>query len=152
MWKLVLSADRLHKWKYSENFAPPTQSDYNFAAIVFYTALLTPLLIGLIAGIIAHYRKYQPWWPVIETVIVVSVYVIFIVAATTRLEILENLAIAGLLGASCLMGGVIVAVLINTGACVRKRNWGKFANSVMVFGGGMLYLFWLYAFIIYVDT
>lgn len=148
LWKLVLSADRLHQWKYSENFPPPTQSDHNFASFAFFTALLTPLLIGLLAGIIAHYRKCQAYWPVIETVIAASVYLMFIVGMFTLPEVM----LSGLAGAYLLMGGVIAAVLINTGACVHQRKWGKFANSVVVLIGGMLFLYWLNAFIIYVDT
>ena len=154
LWKLVLSADRLHAWKYSDNISPPTQSDYSFAALAFFTALLTPLLVGLIAAIIAYYKKYQSCWPLLETVIVASVYLLFSIAAIYPdvLSKVSGMADAGVIGSSCLMGGVIVVILINMGACVRQRNWGKFTNSVMVFIGGILYLFWLYAFVIYVDT
>ncbi len=155
LWKLVLSADRLHAWKYSENFAHPTQSDHAFAALAFYTALLTPLLIGLTAAIVAHHKKCQPCWPILETVAVVSVYLMFIIGALFQnrfMNVSELLLVTGIAGASCLMGGVIVVALLNLGACVRQRNWGKFANSALVCSGGMLYLFWLYAFVIYVDT
>jgi hypothetical protein len=54
--------------------------------------------------------------------------------------------------ASLLIGGVVVVSLLNLGACVRQRMWGKSALSTMVFCSGMLYLFWLNAFIIYIDT
>ena len=81
LWKLVLSADRLHAWKYSENAAPPTQSDHSFAGLVFMIALLTPLLIGLVAAIVAHHKKYQPCWPVLETVIVASTFLMFMTGA-----------------------------------------------------------------------
>ena len=154
LFKLVLSADRLHAWKYSENIGTPTQSDHSFAALAFFTALLTPLLIGLMAAIIAHQKKSRPCWPIPETVIVASIYLMFIIGAffTNHFMKVEHLAVIGIVGVSCLMGGVVVVVLINLGACVRQRNWGKFANSVLVFIGGMLYLSWLYAFVIYVDT
>ena len=64
----------------------------------------------------------------------------------------EHMAVIGIVGASCLVGGVVAVVPMNLEPCVRQRNWGKFANSVLVLIGAMLYLFWLYAFIIYVDT
>lgn len=154
LWKLVLSADRLHAWKYSENFDPPTQSDRSFAAFAFFAALLTPFLIGLIAAIIAHYRKYRPCWPILETGIVATIYLMFMTGTifTDFLMEIGDMAVIGFVGASCLMGGVIVLVLTNMGACVQQRNWGKFAHSALVLLGGMLYLFWLYAFVIYVDT
>ena len=154
LWKLVLSADRLHAWKYSENFARPTQSDQAFAALAFYTGLLTPLLIGLAAAIIAYRKKYKPCWPILETVAVACIFLMFITGALFQNLFMKvsDLAVIGIAGASCLMGGVIVVALLNLGACVRQRNKGKFANSASVFVGGMLYLFWLYAFIIYVDT
>jgi hypothetical protein len=157
LWGLVLSADRLHGWKYSENIAPPTQSDYTFAAVVFFASLLTPLFFGLIAAIVAYYKKYRACWPLLEIGIVASIYLMFITGAVfknlfTKIEYIEYVAVIGIVGASCLVGGVIVTVLINAGACVRQRSWGKLASSVLVFLGGMLYLFWLYAFIIYIDT
>ena len=154
LWKLVLSADRLHAWKYSENVAHPTPSDHNFAALAFFTALLTPLIIGLTAVIIAHHKKYKPCWPILETIIMAFIFLMFMIGVFFQnlFTNISDLAVIGIVGASCLMGGVIVVVLINLGACVRQRSWGKFANSALVFIGGMLYLFWLYAFVIYVDT
>ena len=112
LWKLVLSADCLHAWKYSENAAPPTQSDHSFAAFAFFTALLTPLLIGLIAAIIAHYKKCRPYWPILETVVVASVYLMFIVVmGFSKLFLMkfEHMAVIGIVGASCLVGGVVRA-------------------------------------------
>ncbi|MBM4104058.1 MAG: hypothetical protein FJ263_08410 [Planctomycetes bacterium] len=150
LWKLVLSADRLHAWKYYENIAPPTQSDYAFAALVFFASLLTPILIGIIAAIVAHHKKCEARWPVLETVIVVSIYLIIGVISQNLVS--PTMEVIGIAGASCLMGGVIVTALINLAACVRQRKWVKFVNSAMVFIGGELYLLWLYAFIIYIDT
>ena len=154
LWKFVLSADRLHAWKYSENIAPPTQSDLSYAALAFFTALLTPLLIGLVVAFIAHPKKYRPCWPILETVIVASIYLMFITGAvlSSLFMKLEHISVIGIVGASWLMGGVVVVIVMNIEACVRRRNWGKFVNSVLVFLGGMLYLFWLYSFVIYIDT
>lgn len=135
LFKLVLSADRLHAWKYSENIDPPTQTDHTFAAFAFLTALLIPLLIGLTAAIIAHHKKYRPCWPILETAIVASIYLMFMIGVIFQNLVMkvEYMAVIGIAGASCLMGGVVVTVLINLGACVRQRNWGKFTNSVLVF-------------------
>ena len=104
--------------------------------------------------IIAHHKKYKPCWPILETFIMAFIFLMFMIGVFFQNLIMNisDLAVIGIVGASCLIGGVIVVVLINLGACVRKRSWGKFANSALVFIGGMLYLFWLYAFVIYVDT
>jgi hypothetical protein len=135
LWRMVLLADRLHAWKYNEQSDPPTQSDYTFAALVFFPSLLTPLFFGLIAAFVAYYKKYRACWSLLETGAVASIYLMFIAGAVFKNLFMKNeyVAVIGIVGASCLVGGVIVTVLINAGACVRQRSWGKLANSVLVF-------------------
>jgi hypothetical protein len=159
MWgllQMVIWADRLHAWQYSPEYAPPTATDFTRAAVVFWVALLTPITAGLVAAVVAFRRKYLPRWPVVEMVIVAFPY---LAIATGELSgVLYRSHSAGnafwyaIMWASLLVGGAVVVSLLNLGACVRERMWGKSALSTVVFGSGMLYLFWLNAFVIYIDT
>jgi hypothetical protein len=64
----------------------------------------------------------------------------------------ERVVVSVIFAANLLMGGVVVMVCQNAGACIRQRKWGRLGVSAIPFLGGMIYLCWLYAFIIYVDT
>jgi hypothetical protein len=57
-----------------------------------------------------------------------------------------------MLWASVLVGGAVAAAGYNAGASVLQRTWGKLAVSMLTICAGMLYLFWLSGFIIYIDT
>jgi hypothetical protein len=159
MWgllQLVISADRLYAYLYSDGFAPPTPADYARAAVTFWGALLTPVLVGLGAAVVAFRRKYPPRWPFLEMAIVAFPYLGF--AAGSLGGFLYKSNSAGhacwyaMMGAYLVVGGAVVVSLLNLGACVRQREWGKFALSSVVLCAGMLYLLWLNAFIIYIDT
>ena len=155
LWRLVLSADRLYAWHYSENYLPPTQADYAYAAIVFWGALLTPVTVGLVMAVVTFRREGTARWPIAETCIVavpllaLSSGLVHPLADDTWLG---NLLLGVLLWANFVVGGVVVTALLNLGACLRHRGWGRLALSALVSCGGTVYLLWLYAFIIYIDT
>jgi len=159
MWglhQLVIWADRLHAWQYSDKFARPTAADFSRAAVVFWASLLIPLLAGCVAAILAFRRRVPSVWPLLEASIVAMPYVAgILVAAGVGFPgpgRLADLLAFVLLWASVLVGGSVAATGHNLGACVRQRTWGRFALSVGVVFVGMLYLFWFSAFVIYVDT
>lgn len=143
LWRLVLSADRLHGWHYSENIPPPTDADKAFAALVFWAGALTPALIGLAAGVWAFRRELAPRWPVLEMAVAALPFAVLASGLMSERAIMI---------ASLLAGGTVVSALMNLGACARHGDWRKGAASAAAVLGGMLYLLWLYAFIIYVDT
>ena len=159
MWgllQLVISADRLYGWQYSESIPRPTAADYTRAAVTFWGALLTPLLVGLVAAVVAFRRKYTPHWSVPETVIVAFPY-LAVALGTLGAFLYKSTS----LGSACtyvmtwaclLVGGAVVVSLFNLGTCVRLRMWKKFTLSAFAFCAGTFYLLWLYAFIIYIDT
>jgi hypothetical protein len=160
MWGLlqtVIWADRLHAWQYSSEYAPPGAADSTRAAVVFWGALLTPMCVGLVAAVMAFRREEPPSWPVIEMVIVAFPYLA--VTTGSLSGVLYTSTGAGMacwhaiiMGAYLFVGGAVVMSLLNLGASVRRRMWGKCALSTLVFSSGALYLFWLNAFIIYIDT
>lgn len=168
MWALLQLAhwaDRLFAWQYSpEYFSPPTAADFTRAAIVFWGALLTPIFIGLVAAIVAFRKKYQPRWPILESLIVAFPYLptgISLLSdsfhqsntgGNTFFHAILTAFFSAILWACLLVGGAIVICLLNLGACIRQRTWGKCAVVVVVLFAGVLYLFWLYSFIIYIDT
>ena len=159
MWgllQLVIWADRLHAWQYSPNYAPPATADFTRAAVVFWGTLLTPIFVGLVAAIVAFRRKYPPRWPVLEMTIVAIPYLLLAMGSLTGGLYKSNwVGVAfrhAINGAYLLIGGAVVLALLNMGACVHQRMWGKFALFAVVLSGGMLYLFWLNTFIIYIDT
>jgi hypothetical protein len=155
LWRLVVWADRLHAWQYSAQYAPPTEIDYARAAIVFWGALATPLLVGFAACVVAFRREYQERWPTVELILFALPW---FVLYGSLLPIAKSLGGAvgyleeALLIGNILIGGTIVVTLQNIGACLRHRKWGKFTLSTLACCVGFLYLFWLYAFIIYLDT
>lgn len=156
LWRLVLSADRLHAWHYSESYPPPAPADYTYAAFAFWTALLTPAVMGLVAAVMAFRRKHPPCWPAIEIVIVAIPYLAMGIGSLTGVLYESNSAAdacwLAIMWACLFVGGAIVVTLLNLGACMRQRMWGKFALSAGLFCAGTLYLFWLNSFIIYIDT
>lgn len=143
LWWLVISADRLHAWRYSDNFALPTTADFIRAAITFWGALLFPIAVGIAVAILAFRRQYTPRWSILETGIVAIPYLTLVAGHISETFIMV---------ASLIVGGTVVMSLLNLGACLRQRMWGKFGLSALVICGGALYPLWLYAFIIYVDT
>lgn len=156
LWRFVLSADRLHAWHYSDNYPPPTPADYAYAALAFWTASLTPVLVGLVAGIVAFRRKYRPARPVLELTIVVIPWVTFVTAELTNAIYSSDwvaTALWQILSGACLfVGGAVIMSCLNMGACLPQRKWARLALSTLVLCAGELYLFWLNAFIIYIDT
>lgn len=158
MWgwmRLVSDADRLYGWLYSEDIAPPTSADYRHAAVVFWGALLTPLVIGVVAAVVAFRQQHTARWPLTEAAITI-VPLLALVAGVTGSPPgsgpVGQLVEAVLVGAHLLVGGGIVVALANVGACARHRRWGRLTLSGFVSSLGLLYLFWLYAFIIYINT
>ncbi len=159
MWgllQLVIWADRLYAWEYSPKYAPPTAVDLTRAAFVFWGALLTPILVGLAAAILAFRRKHLPRWPTLEIIIVAFPYLAMATGLLSGVLYKSNSAGTtcwhAIMWASLFVGGAVVVSLLNLGACMRQRRWGKFALSAVALCAGMLYLFWLDAFIIYIDT
>ncbi|MBN2561673.1 MAG: hypothetical protein JXQ75_12165 [Phycisphaerae bacterium] len=159
MWallRLVVWADRLYAWQYSPRYAPPTPADYARAAVVFGMASLTPVLVGLAAAVAAFRRKYQPRWPILEAGVVACPYLAL--ALTLWLGLLHKpnspLRFVGVVAiwGSVFLGGAVVAASLNMGASLRQRTWGKCALSALAICAGVLYLLWLHAFIIYLDT
>jgi hypothetical protein len=150
--ELVIWADCLHSWHYSSKYDPPATVDYTRAAIVFWGALLTPMLIGLIMSVVAFRRDYPARWPIGEMIISASPW-LMIYVPVFRASILYGPSGDSFLSAgNIILGGIIVMTLLNLGASARHRKWGKFALSAMASLGGILYLLWLYTVIIYLDT
>ena len=157
LWRLVLSADRLHAWQYNPDVAPPTTSDFSRAAITFWVALLTPVIVGLTAAAIAFRRKQPSRWPVLEMTVVALPYLIFMTAAltpglgslTSVSAVFECAIACAIVALYLLVGGAVVLSCSNMAACVGQRTWGRLALSTMVLCAGLLYLFWLNFFIIY---
>jgi hypothetical protein len=155
LFRLVCWADCLYGWQYSPECEPPTAADYARAAIVFWGSLLTPLCIGLVAAVVAFRKRHPARWPWGELGIV-GLPALVLLGGVIRPfwddrwpgKILWYI----LVYANFLVGGAIVLALLNLGASLRRRKWGRLALSAVVFGAGLLYLFWLYAFIIYLDT
>jgi len=159
MWGLmqfVVSADHLHDWHYSHDCAPPTPADLAYAAIGYWTATLAPLAVGLGTAIVAFFREHRAKWPVVETAIIAFTWLALVTGDVTHAIYRTNWigAILGLIIIwACLpIGGAVVMSCLNTGACVRGHKWGRLALSAVVICGGILYLMWLNAFIIYIDT
>jgi len=154
--QLVIWADRLHAWQYSSNFAPPTTADFTRAAVVFWGALLTPIAVGLVAAVMAFRRKYPPRWPVLEIAAVAFPYLAIATGSLTGVLYKSNIAASAcwytIMWACLFVGGAVVVSLLNLGASVRERMWGKSALSALALCTGTLYLFWLNVFIIYIDT
>ena len=160
MWgllQLVISADRLYAWQYNQDSVlPPTAGDYTRAAVTFWGASLTLLLVGLVAAVVAFRRKHLPHWSVPEMVIVAFPY-LALALGSLRGDLYKSNSVGSacwsvMFWACLFVGGAVVVSLFNLGACVRQRMWGKFALSIGTFCAGMLYMLWLYAFIIYIDT
>jgi hypothetical protein len=157
LWRQVLSADCLYLWNYSaHDLAPPTEADYTRAAITFWGALLTPVFVGLVAAIVAYRRKHAPSWPVLETIVVALPYLVIAMAHMSGFLYDEaatgNACLSAIILAYLCIGGVVVVSILNIGACARQRVWRKLALSVVPICGGMFFLFWWNAFIIYIDT
>ena len=155
LFNLVRWADCLHSWQYSSEHSPPTAADHARAAIVFWSALLVPIIVGLATAVVAFRQKYPARWPIAESSVVGVVWLTFVAGAFCPLAEntwLSRLILGVLVSAHLVVGGVVVITLLNLGACARVRKWGRLALSALLFGGGMLYLLWLYAFIIYIDT
>ncbi len=155
LFRLVCWADCLSAWHYSES-NPPTSADYIRAAIVFWGSLLTPLCIGLVTAVVAFRKQYPAHWSFGEMCIVglpISVLIVGIVCPPFGDTNLTGRIIWYiLLYANIFVGGAIVLALFNVGTSIRHRKWGKLSLSILVCCAGLLYLFWLYAFIIYIDT
>ncbi len=155
LWWLVLSADRLYKWQYNPDVAPPTASDYSRAAITFWGALLTPVVVGLTAAVIAFCRKQPSRWPVLEMAVVAFPCLILMTGLLGRGlsgSNLESIFICAFFVAYLVIGGAVVSGCSNMAACVAQRTWGRLALSAMVLCAGLLYLFWFNFFILYLDT
>jgi hypothetical protein len=157
LWRLVLSADRLHAWRYSGGeLPPPAPMDYTYAAIAFWGALLTPVVVGLVAAVVAFRRSRPAHQPIAESCVVAIPLVVLLQGilwpSFPDSGWLGMLLWGILLGAQFLLGGVVVMALQNLGACARHHNWRRLSLSTLVVCGGMLHLFWLYAFVIYIDT
>ncbi len=155
LWWLVGSADRLHAWQYNPDVAPPTASDYTRAAITFWVALLTPVVVGLTAAAIAFLRKQPSRWPVLEMAVVGFPCLILMTGFMGRRlggSNSESIFICSFFVAYLVIGGAVVSGCSNMAACVGQRTWGRLALSAMVFCAGMFYLLWWPAFIIYTDT
>lgn len=155
LFRLVCWADCLHGWRYSPECEPPAPADYTRAAVVFWGSLLTPLGVGLVAAAEAFRKRYPARWPWGELGIV-GLPALVLLGGIIRPfwgnswpgEILWHI----LIYANFLVGGAIVLALLNAGACLRHRKWGKLALSALSGVLGLLYLLWLYAFIIFLDT
>jgi hypothetical protein len=166
MWglhHLVCWADRLYAWEYSDKYPPPTAEDFTRAAIVFWASFLIPLVTACVAAIVAFHRKSPSAWLLLESSIIALPYISLFVGmamgvsgvspGTPRAsEVTESIVWFVMLWACVLVGGAVVAAGHNLGVCIRHRTWGRFAVSVVAIGAGMLYLYWLSAFIIYIDT
>jgi hypothetical protein len=150
LWWLVFSADRLFAWQYSDKFDPPTTADYVRAAVTFWGALLTPVGVGLTAAIVTFRRDRRAQWPIAESCIVAIPLLALLQGLLWPSSLNELWGL--LLGAQFVLGGVAVMALQNLGACARDHYWGRLSLSLLVAFGAMLHLFWLYAFIIYIDT
>ncbi|MBT5608760.1 MAG: hypothetical protein HN742_31865 [Lentisphaerae bacterium] len=158
LFKLVCWADCLHAHNYDPyEIPPPTATDFTRAAIVFWGALLTPLVVGLVAAVVAFRRSRPAHRPIAESCIV-AIPLLVLLQGILWPSTLPDSGCVGmlpwgiLLGAQFLLGGVVVMALQNLGACARHHNWRRLLLSTLVACGGMLHLFWLYAFIIYIDT
>lgn len=152
--KLVCWADVLHRFRYHpQRYPPPTDADFLRAAIVFWGSLAIPWVIGIVAGIVAFRKKYAARWSFAE-LIIVCIPMIILFCSILWPSALNNtfLAIILLFGAHFVVGGAVVMALLNIGAASRRRTWGKWVVSALVAAIGGLYLFWLYAFVIYIDT
>ncbi len=156
LWWLVLSADRLHAWQYYPDVAPPTASDYTRAAITFWGALLTPVVVGLTAAAIAFRRKQPARWPVLEMTVVAFPYLILMMGALTggipSSNWLSPFLLCAIFAPYLLVGGAVVSSCSNMAACVAQRSWGRLALSALLFCAGLLYLFWFNFFILYLET
>ena len=156
LFRLVIWADRLHAWQYSQKYPPPTPTAFTRAAVVYWTSLLTPVLVGCVAAIMSFRRRNLAAWPVPEIVVIALPYVSF--ATGSLLDVLygsshlANILWLVMLWSCILVGGAVVATFSNLGASVCHRTWGKCALSLAAVCAGMLYLFWLSTFIIYIDT
>ena len=145
MWgllQMVIWADRLHAWQYSAEYAPPEAADFARAAVVFWGALLTPIFVGLVAAVMAFRREAPPSWPVVEMVIVAFPYLA--IATGSLSGVLYTSTRAGMaswhaiiMGAYLFVGGAVVVSLLNLGASVRRRMWGKSVLSTLVFSSGL---------------
>lgn len=153
--RLVIWADRLHAWMYSTKYAPPTETDIIRAAIVFWGALAVPFIIGLIAAVWAFRKKSPARWPWVELLFVVLpialIYGGFLFWPSITVFHLPLHSIP-LLYSHLFVGGTLVLIFLNAGACLRQRKWGRLSLSLLAIGIGYFYLFWLYAMIIYLDT
>jgi len=156
LFRLVLWADRLHAWRYFQNYPPPTAADFTRAAVVFWASVLTPIVVGFVVAIVAFRRKYQPVWPILETGIIAVPYLSYIAGASLGILYGERRTAYifwfVILRACVLVGGAVVATCLNLGACLRRGAWGRFALSAAAVCAGMFYLLWLSGFIIYIDT
>ena len=76
----------------------------------------------------------------------------FLVVAIVCAVIFRYVPDAQVDGRSAWRGGLVTSALFNLGACVRHASWQKASLSALVICGGGLYLAWLYAFVIYIDT
>ncbi|MFH0825385.1 MAG: hypothetical protein V2B18_21750 [Pseudomonadota bacterium] len=155
LFQLVCWADCLHAWQYSPKYDPPTTVDYVRAAIVFWGALLTPVCVGLVTAVVAFRKQYPARWPFGGMCIVVLPMLVLYGGVIWPFD--DNSFVGRILWfilsySNFIAGGAIVMGLLNLGACIRHRKWGKLTLSALAFCVGWLYLFWLYAFIIYIDT
>ena len=157
LFNLAIWADRLHAWHYPPpKYPPPTAVDYTHAAVVFWGALLIPVVVGLATAVVAFRRKYPARWQIGEMVIVATPYLamywglLFHLQEKTRWG--DNFMWSVFNSIYFLVGGIIVMSLLNLGACVQHRKWGIFVLSTLVFCGGLLHTLWMYLVIIYLDT
>ena len=156
LWRFVRSADRLHAWQYSDEYSAPTPADHTYAALAFWMAVLTPILVGLVAAMAAFRRKYRAQWPVLEMTLVAIPWLTLVTGEVTgalyRSDWVGTALWQVVSGACLVLGGVVAISGLNMGACMSRRTWGRLALSAVVLCAGTLYLFWFNAFILYVDT
>ena len=156
LFGLAVWADRLYAaFHFPQQYPPTTAADYTRAAVVFWFAALFPILVGLGTAVVAFRRKHAAIWPFVEMCIIAPLWLLS--AANWLFNIQQRAPWYDKILFSCFLifffvfGGTIVTSMLNLGACVRHRKWGRFALSFFTFLGAALPAYWMYVVIIYFD-
>ena len=157
LFRLVCWADCLHTWHYSGGrIPPPTTADFTRAAIVYWAFLLIPVFIGCVAAFMSFQQRNSARWPLSEIGILAIPYATYatglLLSILYRRSLLESIVWFVIFYSCVLIGGAVVAAFSNLGACLFNRTWGKLSITMVVIAVGMIYLWGLSTFIIYIDT
>jgi len=135
--------------KYERSRPVLSPADRTRAAVVLWSAVATPAVMGLLAAGGAFRRKLAPRWPVLELGLIVLNYLGVVVM------LLGSVAGAAgermVLWPALLLGGVVVTALLNLGASLRERMWGKASVSALAVCAGLFHVAWLCSVILYLD-